>query len=107
MAAEPDARAAFLGLAFKPNIDDLRESPALEIVEELARDHASRMVIVEPFVSALPAPLMERGLELSPLDEALASAEIVVLLVDHDQFKAVDRSLIEGKTIYDCRGAWR
>ena len=107
MAAEPDARAAFLGLAFKPNIDDLRESPALEIVEELSRDHASRMVIVEPFVSTLPSPLMERGLELSPLGAALASAEIVVLLVDHDQFKAVDRSLIEGKTIYDCRGAWR
>jgi UDP-N-acetyl-D-mannosaminuronic acid dehydrogenase len=107
MARSPDARVAFLGLAFKPNIDDLRESPALQIVESVAQGHADRMMVVEPHVDALPATLQAKGIAPSSLGEALVGAQIVVLLVDHDQFKAVDQSLLAGKTIYDCRGVWR
>lgn len=79
---------ACLGLAFKPDIDDLRESPALAIVREVSRSHAGRVLVVEPNVSALPESLSEE-FELQVLDEALKAANVVVLLVNHKEFKTL------------------
>jgi UDP-N-acetyl-D-mannosaminuronic acid dehydrogenase len=100
---------ACLGLAYKPNVDDLRESPAVEIVAQIAEALPSVDVLVaEPFVGALPAALGALpNVRLTRTDEALDAADIVTLLVDHDQFKALNRSLLAGKVIYDTRGAWR
>ncbi len=100
---------ACLGLAFKANIDDLRESPSLEIAERLVeRRFADRLLVVEPYVEALPAALASHaGVELSELDAALAAADVVVLLVDHQQFKGVPRDALAGKTVIDTRGLWR
>ena len=100
---------ACLGLAYKPNVDDLRESPAVEIVAQIAEALPSVDVLVaEPFVGALPASLGALpNVRLTRTDEALDAADIVTLLVDHDQFKALNRSLLAGKVIYDTRGAWR
>lgn len=81
---ESDIRIAVLGLAFKPNIDDLRESPALQIAESLARSTDAKLDFVEPNVQALPRTL-ESG-RLLGLDEALAEADIVVVLVAHREF---------------------
>lgn len=75
---------AVLGIAFKPDIDDLRESPALAIAEQLAREHEGPLMVVEPNVAALPAGLA--GARLASLDEALAQADIVLLAVGHRQF---------------------
>ncbi|WP_328517685.1 UDP binding domain-containing protein [Devosia algicola] len=95
-----------LGLAFKANVDDFRESPALEIVEMLTRqDVSQRLLVVEPFIECLPASL-EGHVQLMGLEEALAQADVVVLLVDHLQFKAVDQLLLAGKTVIDTRGSW-
>ena len=102
----PDARIACLGLAFKPNIDDLRESPALSVAEQLAKRFGSRVSLVEPHIDTLPRAFEGTGAQLTSLDTALAECEVLVLLVDHDAFKAVGPDARAGKLIYDCRGIW-
>jgi UDP-N-acetyl-D-mannosaminuronic acid dehydrogenase len=101
-------RVACLGLSYKPDIDDLRESPAVDIVAGLARDLDGELLVVEPHVEDLPPALAGHGrLRHVDLDEALAAADIVVLLVDHQAFKTLDRERLAGKIIIDTRGVWR
>ena len=104
--ARPDAKLALLGLAFKPNIDDFRESPALHIAEALVADYADRLIVVEPFTRELPGKLAGTDARLATLAEAMAEAELVAVLVDHSQFRNAPRSLTRGKTVYDTRGMW-
>ncbi|TFH70684.1 UDP-N-acetyl-D-mannosamine dehydrogenase [Cellulomonas sp. HD19AZ1] len=79
---------AALGLAFKSNIDDLRESPARHIVADVADAlPRSEILVVEPHVDTLPAELANRSnVVLVPLDDALARADLVLLLVGHSSF---------------------
>lgn len=93
---------ACLGLAFKPNIDDLRESPALSIARRIATDHAGTTLVVEPNIEPTTNPV--EGAELCDLNEALQRADVVVLLVDHTPFKAITRAQLEGKQWVDTRG---
>jgi UDP-N-acetyl-D-mannosaminuronic acid dehydrogenase len=98
---------ACLGLAFKPDIDDLRESPALAIVEELARAAAGRLLVVEPNVQALPASLARHaGVRLVDANEALAQAEVVVFLVNHRDFAMIEADRLRGKAVINACG-WR
>ncbi len=100
---------ACLGLAFKANIDDLRESPALEISRNLAqRRIVDQLLVVEPYIDVLPQELAGYAcVELVELDSGLAAADIVVLLVDHRHFKAISRESLAGKAVIDTRGVWR
>ena len=103
--AEP--RIACLGLSYKADTDDLRESPAIRIAAGIA-EFAAELLIVEPNRQALPSELDDcPTARLAALDEALERADIVVLLVDHTAFKRVDRSLLGGKVVIDTRGIWR
>lgn len=106
LLAAVEGPVACLGLAFKPDIDDIRESPAMAVVRELAMDHGARLILCDPNLAALPTDLSEAGVRMSDLDAALDACEAVVLLVDHREFKALDRSRLRGKTVYDTRGAW-
>ncbi|HGH0691665.1 TPA: UDP binding domain-containing protein, partial [Klebsiella pneumoniae] len=97
---------ACFGLAFKPNIDDLRESPAMEIAAQIARWHSGTTQVVEPNIHALPKKL--DGLcTLATLEAALASADVLVMLVDHNQFKAVSGDSVTQAFIVDTKGVWR
>jgi UDP-N-acetyl-D-mannosaminuronic acid dehydrogenase len=95
---------ACLGLAFKANIDDLRESPAVEIDAHLA-DEGFKVLAVEPHVRELPKALKGKA-ELTGLEDALGRAGILLLLVDHSVFKAIPPALLTGKCVIDTRGVW-
>lgn len=99
---EDDITVACLGLAFKPDIDDLRESPALLIAQSVAVEHPGETVVVEPNIPLTVNPV--RGAELVTLEQAMASADVVVLLVDHAPFKQLTRAQLEGKSWVDTRG---
>lgn len=99
---------ACLGLAFKADIDDLRESPALMIVEELAGANVGRILTVEPHIERLPYALAQlANVELTSFSDALQLADIIVLLVDHKAFRNVNRDVIKEKILIDTRGMWR
>lgn len=99
---------ACLGLAFKPEVDDLRGSPALEIVECLAADQRLNLLVVEPHIQELPGILSNlENVDFVDVDTALKEADVVALLVNHREFQALDRGLLAGKTIVDTSGSWR
>lgn len=98
-----DIRITCFGLAFKPDIDDLRESPAFSIACNIASFHPSVVKFVEPNIKSMPSGV--ENAELVNLEGALAITDIAVLLVDHTDFKLVDRSL--HNIIYvDTKGIW-
>jgi len=97
---------ACLGLAFKPDIDDLRESPALDIAQQVGLMGFGKLMVVEPNISELPAGFNTASVDLVELDTALAEADVVVLLVDHAPFKTMNLGLLSGKKVVDTRGIW-
>lgn len=99
---------AVLGLAFKPNIDDLRESPSLEIAKTVAERFADKKILaVEPNVDKLPEALADfSNVQLASLEDALEHADVFALLVDHDEFKKVPAAKLKGKSIVDTKGLW-
>ncbi|CAI3800255.1 UDP-N-acetyl-D-mannosamine dehydrogenase [Pseudarthrobacter sp. MM222] len=100
---------ACLGLAFKANIDDVRESPAMEIVRRVATLHPDADIrVAAPHKNKLPQELAAiPNIRLEETDAAIEAAQVVVLLVDHDKFREIEPASLEGKRLIDTRGFWR
>jgi UDP-N-acetyl-D-mannosaminuronic acid dehydrogenase len=98
-----DVTIVCYGLAFKPNIDDLRESPALNITYELADFHLGAVCAVEPNISELPFHKNCNTIELVSIEQARQEADIHVLLVDHKEFKDIR---VKSDYLIDTKGIW-
>jgi UDP-N-acetyl-D-mannosaminuronic acid dehydrogenase len=92
---------ACLGLAFKADVDDLRESPALAIVRRLAAEDLGELLVCEPNLQS------SKEFTLVDPDQAVARADIVLLLVDHRQFRTLKPSILQEKIVIDTRGVLR
>jgi len=90
---------ACMGASYKPDIDDLRESPALEIIHDLTARGIGEILVVEPNVSQI------EGLNLVSRNEALRQADIIVFLVSHTAFRSIADSELESKIVVDASGA--
>jgi len=100
-----DARILILGVAYKPNINDVRESPAIEIIEALQR-RGARVAYHDPFV---PAMQMPNGQTLSSVQmdrERLLWSDCTVIITNHDVFDW-DTVVTEAPLIVDTRDATR
>lgn len=108
VSAVTDPVIACLGLAFKPDIDDLRESPAMEVVQLLAGHKIGHILAAEPHIERLPQSLTKfDNIELVSVEEAVRRANIIVMLVSHQVFYAINRAQLEGKRVIDTRGVWQ
>ena len=96
---------ACLGLSYKADIDDMRESPAVIVCEELAENNSFDLRIVEPHTSILPSSLDSRtNVSLTSLEDALRDASVLVVLTDHSAFKGLTSADAEGLFVIDARG---
>ena len=94
---------ACLGLAYKADVDDFRESPSVDVVQGLKNQYPGSVLACDPYCSDASIG----GIELVDLENAVTDAEIIVLLTDHKQFLKLSPHLLSGKIIIDPRGLWQ
>ncbi len=92
-----------LGLTYKPDVDDLRESPSLEITQELVRRELGQVMACDPYVTSTQFSQFP----LYSLESVLDQCPILVLLTDHRQFRNIPRRILHEKVVVDTRGIWR
>jgi UDP-N-acetyl-D-mannosaminuronic acid dehydrogenase len=102
---ETTVRVACLGLSYKADIDDLRESPAVAVCAALADDAGLALDIVEPHAQALPPVLSGRAsVRLAALETAVTGADVIAVLTDHTAFRGLTRADVAGAFLVDARG---
>jgi UDP-N-acetyl-D-mannosaminuronic acid dehydrogenase len=98
-----DVIIACFGLSFKPDIDDLRESPSLAIAESLCELHAGPLLVVEPNIRTIPERLAARA-RLVDMFQAISEAQVLVVLVPHSAFRQLKIEPADGHAIVDACG---
>lgn len=100
-----DVTIACFGLTFKADIDDLRESPALEITKEIALSHSGLVRVVEPYIKTLP-PELSGIAELNTVEQGLEETDIILMLVNHKIFKEIPVEIRQKYIVIDASGTW-
>jgi UDP-N-acetyl-D-mannosaminuronic acid dehydrogenase len=99
-------RIAALGLSYKPDVDDIRESPAIEVARMLSETGAS----VRAFEPFKPDAKVEGASSAPTFEEAVADADLLLLLVNHSQFRSLDANAVAkitpARTVVDAVGSW-
>lgn len=98
---------ACMGLAYKPDVDDLRESPSIEVVRILHERGVGEIIVCEPFVTDLPKNLTDVGIGNRDIESAIADANVIVFLTAHDRFRAISKNSLNGKQLFDACGLTR
>ena len=98
---------ACLGLAFKADIDDLRESPALKIALEINKMDFKYQYIIEPNIDLLPAIFDQSKCSLVELSNGVKKSDFIIVLVDHAEFYIFDQKSFHGKEVIDLKGIWK
>jgi len=93
-----------LGLTYKPDVDDFRESPAVEVVKAVRERWQGQVIVADPCLSSLPAELEGMGVEWRSLNGAIQEADFVVPLVSHRQVVQLDWDRLPNKTLFDPAG---
>lgn len=104
-----ELRIGILGLSFKNDIDDLRESPSVKILKMLASENPRQMIrVVEPNIISLPDDLKAfNNVSLVELKEAIHLSDVIILLVNHKEFYTLTSRQLEGKIVIDTKGVFR
>lgn len=107
-AAGGEPKVALLGLAFKPDVDDFRESPSLQIAETVANWNSCELLISEPHAEKLPGSLAGKTHVhlVSSVRDAIREAHIVAMLVNHRLYNDIPQADLAGKAVIDTRGVW-
>ncbi|HEY4308534.1 MAG TPA: UDP-N-acetyl-D-mannosamine dehydrogenase [Pirellulales bacterium] len=92
-----------LGLTYKADVDDLRESPSLEIVRDLLKLNLGEVLACDPYVS----PKRFTEFPLHALSDVVQQSQVLVLLTDHRQFRDIPKKTLQEKVVVDTRGLWR
>lgn len=101
-------RIGILGLSFKNDIDDLRESPSIKILKMLAKEnHQQQIRVVEPNINSLPKDVETiKNVVLVSTEDALDHSDVIILLVNHKEFYAINSKQLEGKIVIDTKGVF-
>ena len=89
-------RVGLYGLTYKENVDDMRESPTLQLLESQHKHLASELKVYDPFISSHVVEY-----QYHDLDEFLKDIDMIVIMVKHDEIKQ-NLDKIKGKVILDC-----
>ena len=102
----PEPVIACFGLAYKPDVGDLRESPAVEVCRLLAGLGRGKVLAIEPLIGRADMPVDLAGVELSESQRALTEADLAILLTDHDISRGLGGRARSACRVLDTRGAW-
>jgi UDP-N-acetyl-D-mannosaminuronic acid dehydrogenase len=95
------------GLAFKADIDDLRESPSVEIAKSLDSMGLKNLFLIEPNISELPDIFSSNSILSKDYRMAIRDSDIVAILVDHSEFKIINTELFLDKIMIDTCGIYQ
>jgi UDP-N-acetyl-D-mannosaminuronic acid dehydrogenase len=101
------ARVGCLGLTYKSDVDDVRESPSVIVIKHLLDAGIESILVHHPFVKDLPQEVRKLGVTLTSLECLLNKAHILVLLTDHSEYRSLGAKVRAGKTVIDPTGAWK